>query len=128
MDRVRGRWEIREWEREARGGEGEERTIWKRGGGEEKFASAKRAPLKEGRKQGTGRGVKEFNGGEPPPTTPSPPPSTNLFIPLGKSTNAKIFRVMADFNPRRQYIGVYFYFKLLFIPKTGLQCHQLSKH
>ena len=60
---------------------------------------------KEGRgRRGAGRGGKEVDGETPQPTT--------LFIPLAKSTNAKNFRVMADFNPRRQYIGVYLYFFL----------------
>ena len=31
---------------------------------------------------------------------------------------------MTEFNPWQQYIGVYLYFELLFIPKTGLQCHK----
>ena len=55
-----------------------------------------RRTKKEGGRQEVGRGGKEVDWGEPPP----PPPSTTLFIPLGKSINAKIFWVMADFNPR----------------------------
>ena len=114
---VRGRWGIRELEWEARGQGGEKgEKLGKREG-----RSARRTE-KGGGRQGAGRGGKEVDGENPPP------PSTTLFIPLGKSTNAKIFRVVADFNPRRQYIGIYLYFELLFIPKSGLQCHQVSKH
>ena len=103
---------------EARGGEGKGRKIGKNGGGVEYFACAKRAPVKEGRR--------ETRGGEGRRLMGETPPFTTLSIPLGKSTNAKIFRVMADFNPRRQYIGVNFYHELLLIPKTVLQCHQFS--
>ena len=83
-------------------------------------ARSARRTKKGGGRQRDGREVRRLMGENPP--------STTLFIPLGKSTNAKIFQVMADFNPRRQCIGVYLYFELLFIPKTGLQCHQFSKH
>ena len=91
-----------------RGGGRSERgeQLGKRKGGREKeenFACAKRAPPKERRGRQGGGMVK---GGEPPP------PANHLIHPSIKKHKYKHFRVMAEFNPRQQYIGVYVYFEL----------------
>ena len=100
------------WEREVRGGEGEEgegggrgENNWekeKEGGKNKKILHAWRAPPKE-RRGRQGRGMVE--GGELPP----PPPGHHLIHPSIKKHKYKHFRVMSEFNPRQQYIGVYLY-------------------
>ena len=62
---------------------------------------------KEGGRQGAGRVGKvrvgkEVDGGEPSPS-PRPPPCSSLYE---KAQMLRFSGYMADFNPRRQYIGV----------------------